>query len=74
MTKTLKDLSYFDSSKIDGTVIPIRDGMKAKSWFDRLTTLSKVEGEFCHFNNFWTPAFAGVTGLRFFIRPSGLEF
>ncbi len=28
MTKTLKDLSYFDSSKIDGTVIPSRIGVR----------------------------------------------
>jgi hypothetical protein len=28
--------------------------------------------ESSHFNSFWTPAFAGVTGLGFFTRPSNL--
>jgi hypothetical protein len=28
--------------------------------------------ESSHFNSFWTPAFAGVTGLGLFARPSKL--
>jgi hypothetical protein len=38
--------------------------MTAKPWFDRLTTLSKVEGESIFLRRFWTPAFSGVTRIR----------
>jgi len=44
--------------------------MTAKPWFDRLTTLSKVEWKSSHFNSFWTQAFAGVTGWGLFTKPS----
>jgi hypothetical protein len=35
--------------------------MTYEPWFDRLTTLSKVEGESIFFRRFWTPAYAAVT-------------
>ena len=37
---------------------------RRKPWFDRLTTLSKVEGESSYIGWFqlvWTPVFTGVT-------------
>ncbi len=43
---------------------PFFVSFQRKPWFDRLTTLSKVEGEFRlfeHLQRIWTPVFSGVT-------------